>query len=855
MRIRKIIPLLIVVALAVTAVWSLLEPQDRPSGNDEIPNDWFFNQRAYPVGKINYDVYVSSLKQTMAIKSAVKEETYWTFAGPYNTGGRFTDVESRDCTSDIYLGAASGGIFRVNNEGTSWESIFDDALSPSIGDIAIAPSDCSVIYVGTGEANGGGGSQTYDGVGIYKSTDGGDTWEYKGLEESRNVGRIAVHPENPDIAYVAAMGSLFADTPDRGIYRTMDGGETWENMLYVSDSTGGIDVVIHPTSPNVVYAALWERVRRPDRRSYGGPSCGIFRSENDGITWTELTNGLPSPGNDIGRIGIDIAESTPNVLYAIYADKTGYFEGVYKTFDGGDTWIPTNDAALNYCYQSYGWWFGRIEVDPTDPDIAFVIGFDLYRTTTGGNAWTNVSEDVVHVDQHGLYIDPQDNSRVFLGNDGGYYVSDDGGTNWEWINTLPITQFYTCEIDEQVPERLYGGTQDNGTNRTLTGSTDDWERIYGGDGFYVLVNPENNNFIYAEYQYGGLGRSTNGGTSFSGATNGISSSDRKNWNTPVVFDPSNPATLYYGAKRLYKTTNLAVSCTPISPDLTNGPGVNLTYGTITTISVSPVNTEILYIGTDDGNVWIHEEGTWEILSGSLPDRWVTRVVADPWDEATVYVTFSGYRWDEYLPHIFRSEDKGQNWEDISQGLPEIPLNDVIIDPEDNQTLYVASDAGVFVSHDKGEQWGILGSNLPLVPVNDLDLHNETRTLVAATFGRSMYRYDLFQDTLTTQIGEALSKVQSPLNIHVFPNPVHAFSKIQIVSPMATRGEITLLNMNGKNLSTKELTNIHPGMTEFQLGDLNASNLKAGIYYLSVQTELGRVTEKIIVSQDLRSSAY
>lgn len=854
MRIRKITPLILLLSALVAFVWNRHETQDIASDKNEIPNDWFFNQRAYPVGKINHSLYVSALKQTKDLKSAEKDETYWTFGGPYNTGGRFTDVESRDCTSDIYLGAASGGIFRISNDGTSWESIFDDALSPSIGDIAIAPSDCSVIYVGTGEANCGGGSQTYDGVGIYKSTDGGDTWEYKGLEESRNVGRIAVHPTNPDIAYVAAMGSLFADTPDRGIYRTTDGGETWENVLYVSDSTGGIDVVIHPASPSVVYAALWERVRRPDRRSYGGPTCGIFRSENDGQDWTELTNGLPSPGDDIGRIGIDIAESTPNVLYAIYADKIGYFEGVYKSFDGGDSWVPTNDAALNNCYMSYGWWFGRIEVDPTDPDIAFVIGFDLYRTTTGGNSWVNVSEDDVHVDQHGLYIDPQDNSRVFLGNDGGYYVSDDGGTNWDWINTMPITQFYTCEIDEQFPERLYGGTQDNGTNRTLTGNTDDWERIYGGDGFYVLVNPENNNFIYAEYQYGGLGRSTNGGASFSGATNGISSSDRKNWNTPVVFDPANPATLYYGANRLYKTTNHAVSWTPISSDLTNGPGVNLTYGTITTISVSPVNTEIIYVGTDDGNVWILDDGTWEILSGSLPNRWVTRVAADPWDESTVYVTFSGYRWDEYLPHIFRSEDKGQNWEDISDGLPEIPLNDVIIDPEDNQTLYAASDAGVFISHDKGEQWGLLGDNLPLVPVNDLDLHNETRTLVAATFGRSMYLYDLYQDTLTTNTGAGL-KTPSPLRMQVFPNPVKLNSRIQITASTATNAEIMLLNVNGKTLAIKQINTLHPGMVELRLAEFNTSTLKPGIYYLCLQTKSGVVTEKIVVSKDLRSSTY
>ncbi len=723
------------------------------------PNEWFFMQRAFPYGEINHETYIQSVKQAqqLRLEQNIKDDsTIWEFAGPTNIGGRLTDVEMHPSNMEtIYAAAASGGIFKTIDLGANWEPIFDDALSLSIGDIAIAPSDPDIIYVGTGEANAGGGSQSYDGVGLYKSIDGGDTWEFIGLGQSRNIGRMVVHPQNPEIVYVAAMGNLFADSPDRGIYKTIDGGLSWENILYVSDSTGGIDVVIHPDNPDTVFAAMWERVRRPNRRSYGGWTCGIHRTIDGGQTWTELDNGLPSPGGNVGRIGIDISKSDPSILYAIYADKTGYFEGLYKSSDNGDSWTQTNDGSLNNCYQSYGWWFGRVSVDPVDPDIAYVIGFDLYKTSNGGNSWSNISEWDVHVDQHGLYAHPQNNDFVVIANDGGLYISQNGGDSWNWINNLPITQFYTCEVDYQYPERLYGGTQDNGTNRTMTGSTDDWESIYWGDGFYVLVDPTDNNYVYAEYQYGNFAKSTNGGNSFNTAMNGISSSDRKNWNTPVVFDPSNPEILYYGANRLYKTTNRASNWTAISTDLTNGAGVNLTYGTITTISVSPVDPEIVYVGTDDGNVWVSATNGmgWEYLSVDLPSMWVTRVAADPIEENTAYVTFSGYRWDEFLPHIFRTTDKGQSWEDISSNLPESPINDVIVDPENNSTLYIASDVGVYFTEDLGENWEMMGSNLPNVPVLDLTLHNDTRTLVAATYGRSMYTYDLYQDTVMTSISQ------------------------------------------------------------------------------------------------------
>ncbi len=813
----------------------------------EKPNDWFFMQRAFPYGEINNSVYQQSLKASKAMKEMLlskDDTTQWEFAGPVNIGGRLTDVEMHPSDMQtIYAGAASGGVFKSVNTGESWIPIFDDALSLSIGDIAIAPSDPQIIYVGTGEANCGGGSQTYDGVGIYKSSDGGNTWIHIGLEASRNIGRMVVHPENPDIVYVAAMGNLFSDNPERGIYKTSDGGESWQNILYVSDSTGGIDIVNHPENPDTLYAAMWERVRRYNRKSYGGITCGIYRTFDGGLNWTELTSGLPSPGSNMGRIGIDISRTDPNILYAIYADKIGYFEGVYKTVNHGDTWIQTNDGSLSNCYQSYGWWFGRISIDPVDPDIAYIIGFDLYKTSNGGNAWSNISAADVHVDQHGLYVHPMNHNFLVLGSDGGLYTSQNGGNTWIWVNNLPITQFYTCEIDQQHPERLYGGTQDNGTNRTMTGSIDDWSSIYWGDGFYALVDPSNNNYVYAEYQYGNFAKSVNGGNSFNTAMNGISTSDRMNWCTPVVFDPSDPEILYYGANRLYKSTNRATSWSAISTDLTNGPGVNLMYGTITTISVSPVNSEIIYAGTDDGNVWVSATNGmgWEYISAALPNRWVTRVAADPIDENTAYVTFSGYRWDENLPHIFRTIDKGQNWEDISGNLPEAPINDIIVDPENNNTLYIATDVGVFFTHNLGQNWEPKGTNLPNVPVNDLVLHNDSRVLVAATFGRSMFTYDLNQDTLSTSYYEYF-QTDKNFPVSVYPNPFTNRISVVVNSNVAQTGKIEICNISGRKLITLFEGKFVSGVNEISDESLN---LDPGVYFLKVWLGEHQITKKIV----------
>lgn len=746
------------------------QPQEsRSQGEEEAqPSDWFFRQRAYPYGQINQAVYLEAVKakQRAERQQATRSNMpSWAFKGPMNVGGRIASLAVHPSFPDtLFIGAASGGVFRSYDRGQTFEPILDDALSLAIGDLDIAPSDPQTLYVGTGEANAGGGSIAYDGAGLYKSTNGGDSFTYIGLPQSGSIGRIAVHPSNPDHAYVAAMGKLYAPNPERGIYRTTDGGQTWEQVLYLNDSTGGIDLAIHPYHPDTLYAALWERVRRPDYYKYGGDGSGVYRSYDGGDTWEQLSGGLP--GGENGRIGLALSPSSPNTLYAQYISPFGDDFEVYRSNDGGDTWSPTGTNGATG--PSFMWWFGRMFPHPTDAETVFLPSLPMYRTTDGGQNWEAVTPGV-HVDQHDLYIDPNNPDYMVLGNDGGLYISEDGAQSWSHRESLPITQFYTCEIDYSNPLRRYGGTQDNGTVRTTSGGISNWQAIWSGDGFYCLVDPEDNQFVYLESQNGRLRRSVNGGTSFQSALAGIFSSDRRNWSTPVAMNPQNPRSLYYGTFRVYKSVNRAVFWQPISEDLTGGEtGDNLTYGTITSIAVSPVDTQIIYTGSDNGRVWRTSDGgsTWSDISAGLPNRWVTRVAAAPDDPLTVYVTFSGYRFDDYLPHVFKSTDGGQTWQDISAGLPEVPVNEIVVDPDRPERLYLGNDLGAYVSFNGGLSWHALGQGLPPVVVSDLCLHLPSLELYAGTYGRSMYSLDLASleppASLSGQIRAAVQPDEGPM---------------------------------------------------------------------------------------------
>ncbi len=710
------------------------------------PADYMFRMRAFPHGRIKAAARRTAFDQasTLAHEAPI-DLRRWEPVGPTNIGGRITDAAFHPGDANrIYVAAAEGGALKTTDGGTTWRTLLDRAPSLAIGALALDPSHPETLWIGTGEVNPGGGSAAFPGVGLLRSGDGGESWEYAGLGATRHIGRVLVDAGDSERIFVAAMGALYGTNPERGLYRSLDGGGTWEQVLAVDDSTGCVDVAMSSERPEVLLAAMWERIRRPESRRYGGPGCAVHRSTDGGDTWELLGGGLPAPSAQGGRIGVAICESQPDVMYAIYADQVGYFDGIYRSSDGGDSWSRVNDGALDWIYSSYGWWFGNIRVAPNDPDRVFALGLELYRSTNGGDSWSDVGWSV-HVDHHALAFWPGDPSRVVLGNDGGVYLSDNGGSGWDKQLDLPITQFYTCEIDASNPWRFYGGTQDNGTLRSYSGAADDWEWILGGDGFRVRVDPSDNRYVYAEYQYGGFSKSTNGGSTFSWALSGVGWDDRYNWSCPFALDPADPSRLYFGTHRLYRSNNRAASWMAISGDLTDGPSSgNLVFGTLTTVAVSPVDSDYLYVGADDGTVHISRDGgaLWTEVGSALPQRWVTAVAPDPLDPERFYVTLSGFKWDEPEAQVWKTTDGGATWTPIQFNLPDAPVNSCVVDSEDAQVIYLGTDVGVYVSEKGGASWRPLGRGLPAVVVMDLKLDPTSRTLAAATYGRSMWKLDL-----------------------------------------------------------------------------------------------------------------
>lgn len=499
----------------------------------------------------------------------------------------------------------------------------------------------------------------------------------------------------------------------------------------MADNIGCVDLTLHANS-GVLLAAMWER--------WEGSSSTVWRSPDRGNTWSNLsgTGGLPSASLEFGRIGVTFGR-THNTAYILYnggpVPYDGDFYGLYKSTDLGLTWTQTNDGILEDLNASWhgGWYFGNVRVSPTDPDVVYALGLDVWQSVNGGNSWNNISSSV-HVDQHAMYILETDDSKLYIGCDGGVYYSNNTGASWSHLTSMANTQFYAITIDYSNPERLYGGTQDNGTMRTNTGALNDWDHILGGDGFYVLVDYTNPDIVYAEYQYGAMSKSTDNGLSFNYALDGVDPNDPTGWSTPFVMDPNNPLVLYYGTNRLYKTIDGANHWTAISDALTSD--------VITTIDVSRTDPDVVYVGGSDGTVHVTTDGglNWTLINSSLPDRWITRVTVDPFAAATAYVTLSGYKqYGDYLPHIHRTTDYGATWSDISGDLPDTPINDCIVDVHHDNTLYIATDVGVFYTENLGTTWSPFGTGLPLSVVHDLAYHYPTRLLVAGTHGRSMFR--------------------------------------------------------------------------------------------------------------------
>lgn len=783
--------------------------------------EWFEQQRAFPFEEIPNEEYIKSIEYVNNNIGYCQTDnmTPWTLSGPENIEGRITAIAIHPLNPQIvYTGTANGGVWKSTDFCQNWVSVFDGQITSSIGSIAIDPLNPEIIYCGTGEANSL--RSYYPGTGMYKSTNGGNSWIRSGLDSSYSIANIAINPVNSQILFAAAGGWTRRKNNDRGIYRSSDGGLNWTRKLFIADSVAAIDVAIDQSNPSKIFAAMWERQRREDYIKYGGPKSGLYISTDSGENWTQAGGGFPVNDNTLGRISLDVSKSNSQIIYALTAATNGATKGLYKSTNGGANWANVNSSAAassNYA------WFNRIcRVDPADHNRLFCGGLDMEFSNNGGTTLSSINNS--HVDQHAVAYAPSNSNYIVTGNDGGIDYTTNGGSSWSASTSLPITQFYAGDIDFNNPNTIFGGTQDNGTVRT-TGSISDWVAIYGGDGFYCLSDYTNSMNVYASSQNGVIGRSTDGGNSFMSGTSGLDLL-YSNWMTPYVMDKNNPSVLYCGTYKIFKTTNGMQSWTAISPDLANAHIRNL--GTITTVDVSKSDPDVIYCGTDDANVWLTTNGGsgWNKINSGLPYRWVTRVTIHPDSANVCYVTLSGYKVDSTGSHIFRTTNYGASWSSIKGNLPDAPVNDILLDPLNSNTLYIATDITVMVSTNLGANWNILSPGIPSnVPCHDITIHAPTRTMVVWTHGRSSFKINL--PPVTGIQNSAEQRLSDYKLFQNYPNPFNPSTIINYELKSPGFVSVKIYDITGKQIHSFVNKFTDSGKHGFTF---DGTNYPGGVYF-------------------------
>ena len=688
----------------------------------------------------------------------------WRLVGPYR-GGRVTTVTGVAGNRQLYyMGATGGGVWKTENAGLTWENISDDHFNVgTIGAIAVAPSDPNVLYVGTGEKSIR-GVTTSHGDGIYKSTDAGETWRHVGLTEAGQVARIKIHPQSPDVAYVAVQGQIWGPSEERGVYRTTDGGTTWEQVLKVDAQTGATDLRMDPTNPRVLYAAMWEHGRKPWYVLSGGYAGGIFKTTDGGDSWQKLTKGLPEL---IGKIGVDVSASNPRRLYAIVEAMPGE-GGLYRSDDAGATWELKNKTRILW---TRSWYYMHIAADPVDDKIVYVLNAPFMKSIDGGLTFEKMRTP--HGDHHDHWINPADNRNMINANDGGATITFDGGKSWSSLMNQPTAQFYRVSTDNLFPYRIYGGQQDNSTvailSETYDGGigNDDFFPVGGGESAHIAFDPDDPRLVYATTingtltEYDAESRRVREIKPYPEFVFGMESKDlryRTNWNAPVTASPHDPSIIYYGTEKVLKTTDRGVTFEEISPDLTknekdkqgaNGGPITAEnvgaeyYGTILTITVSPHEAETVWVGSDDGLIHVTRDdgASWtDVTPGDLGGAMVNSIDVSPHDPGTAYVAVAGYKMNDFRPYVFRLSDYGARSVRLDRDLPADNFIRVVrADPVRPGLLYAGGEGGIYVSFDDGEHWQSLRFNLPPVPVTDLAIRQGD--LVAATQGRGFWVLD------------------------------------------------------------------------------------------------------------------
>ncbi len=847
----------------------------------------------------------SDMKKKSLVEKSLLKNMEVSNVGPTVFSGRVSDISVNPADpSHFYVAYSSGGLWYTDNNGTSFEPVFDYEGVLTLGALDV-DWNTGKIWLATGEVNSS--RSSYSGNGIYSSTDKGETWVHHGLEDSHHIGRIKIDRENPNHIIAAVLGHLYSPSEERGIYRTTDGGATWNKVLYADENSGGIDLVQDPMNAQVWYAATWERERRAWNFVESGNGSGIYKSTDGGATWsimTDASSGFPT-GEGTGRIGIDVGiKDGKSVVYAILdnyyrrsseededenenltkdnfrnmsisdfadvddkklsdflkgngfdkkytADKvksmvaagelkpaalTEYLEDansllfdtpvigaeIYISTDGGDQWKKTHDGYIDGLYNSYGYYFGQIRVDPADADNIYVMGVPILRSSDGGKTWSNVNGPNVHVDHHSLWINPNRSGHIINGNDGGINISYDHGENWTKCNSIPLGQFYYIAIDQQKPYNIYGGLQDNGvwkgpstysqSARWHNTGKYPYQSIMGGDGMQVQIDKRDNDVVYTGFQFGNYFRLNTRKQERNYITPKHKLGDRPyrwNWQSPILLSSHNPDIVYFGCNKLLRSMNQGNDFQEISGDLTKGGKKgDVAFGSLTTIDESTLQFGLIYSGSDDGKVYRTDNGgaDWIDIGKNLPqDLWVSRIIASTHNVDRVYVVLNGYRWDHFKPYAYVSNDKGNTWTAIHSGLPLDPLNVIKEDPINENIIYIGSDHGMYISSSAGKSYMKMG-NIPSVPVHDIVLHPENGDLLIGTHGRSIYKSNVnhLREILKGGLDEVSLHIMEPRSMRssprfgsqraVYTDPFEP--ELSIHSFTSSAGEGTLIVMKG-----------------------------------------------------------
>ena len=873
--------------------------------------------------------------------------------GPTIMSGRVVDFAVNPANPiEFYVGYASGGVWHTKNNGTSFSAILDNSPTQNVGSLAVDWNN-ETIWVGTGEVNSS--RSSYSGIGVLKSTDDGETWQNMGLIDSHHISKIIINPNDPNEVLVSVVGHLYSKNEERGVFKTIDGGKTWNRTLFVNDQSGIIEMDRHPNNFNIIYASSWDKDRKAWNFRGSGVGSAIYKSTDAGDTWTKISadgSGFPT-GEGTGRIGLAVVDE--NTVYAIHdsqfrrkdddkqsddmdilskndfksmtketflaldnkklnnylrnngfqekyraenikqmvrsgsiepVDLATYLEDantllfdtpvigaeVYKSTNGGKTWMKTHEGYLDGLYYSYGYYFGKIHAEPKNPDGIYIYGVPILKSEDGGKTFTSLSAPNVHADHHALWINPEMPGHLIDGNDGGVNISYDDGKNWIKCNTPAVGQFYAVNVDNQTPYNVYGGLQDNGVWMGSHTNTENvrwhqsgqypFESIMGGDGMHIQIDDRNNNIVYTGFQFGNyfrLNRETGDQTYIQPKHELGESPYRYNWQTPILLSSHNQDILYMGGNKLMRSMNQGDKWDAISFDLTQGGKIgNVAYGTLTSISESSFEFGLIYTGSDDGLVYVTRNagGDWKRLSNTFPkDLWVSRIVASSHKKSRVYVALNGYRWDDFNPYVYVSEDFGASWKSISSNLPTSPVNVIKEDPVNMNMLYLGTDNGAYVSMDRGESWEVFSEGLPNVAFHDLVIQPKAKHLVLGTHGRSIYTGDVSllqqitaENNTTLIVGDIhpirASRRWGSTGFNSFGKPFEPDVSIQYYAPSEVNVTITVETEDGKelqkfqhegmkgiNVTSYDLTLSTKGKKEMDKGEVKIKKAENGRYYL------------------------